>query len=147
MYRGWVSLNSVYGTNIYSSCEAFLSFLYMHICIYALSLIPFIFSLPCICNCSNILFIYLFVKILVIYFRERRREGEWEGEKPQWVRDRWSVASHTPLLGTWPATQACALTGNWMGDLLVCRPELSPLSHTSQGLFDYFKYILLSVLL
>ena len=34
-----------------------------------------------------------------------------------------------PQLGTWPATQACALTGNRTGDLLV----INPLSHTSQG--------------
>ena len=39
-----------------------------------------------------------------------------------------------PLLGTWPATQACVLTGNRTGDPLVCRLALNPLSHTSQGL-------------
>ena len=38
-----------------------------------------------------------------------------------------------PLLGTWPATQACALTGNRTGDPLVCRLAFSPLIHTSQG--------------
>ena len=38
-----------------------------------------------------------------------------------------------PLLGTLPATQACALTGNRSGNLLVHRPALSPLSYTSQG--------------
>ena len=38
-----------------------------------------------------------------------------------------------PLLETWPATQACALTGNQTGNPLVHRPALSPLSHTSQG--------------
>ena len=38
-----------------------------------------------------------------------------------------------PLLGTWPVTQACVLTGNQTGDPLVNRPVLSPLSHTSQG--------------
>ena len=38
-----------------------------------------------------------------------------------------------PLLGTWPATQACALTGNQTGDPLVCRLALDPLNHTSQG--------------
>ena len=43
-----------------------------------------------------------------------------------------------PLLGTWPATQACALTGNQTGDPLVCRPALQPLSYTSQGLSLYF---------
>ena len=38
-----------------------------------------------------------------------------------------------PQLGTWPATQACALTGNQSGDLLVPRLAHNPLSHTSQG--------------
>ena len=38
-----------------------------------------------------------------------------------------------PLLGTWPATQACALAGNQTGDPLVLRLVLNPLSHTSQG--------------
>ena len=37
------------------------------------------------------------------------------------------------LLGTWPITQAHALTGNRTGDPLVCRPTLNPLGHTSQG--------------
>ena len=43
------------------------------------------------------------------------------------------VALTRPQLGTWPATQACALTGNRTGNPLICRPELSPLRHTSQG--------------
>ena len=43
-----------------------------------------------------------------------------------------------PKLGAWPTTQACALTGNWTCDLLVCRPGLNPLSITSQGTI-YFK--------
>ena len=38
-----------------------------------------------------------------------------------------------PLLGTWPTTQARALTRNQTGDSLVCRPALDPLSHTSWG--------------
>ena len=42
-----------------------------------------------------------------------------------------------PLLGTWPTTQACALTGNITSDPLVHRPALNPLSHTSQGCFDF----------
>ena len=36
-----------------------------------------------------------------------------------------------PPLGTWPATQACALIGNRICDPLVHRPALNPLSHTS----------------
>ena len=48
---------------------------------------------------------------------------------------------HTPPLGTWPATQACALTGNGPRDPLIHRPALSPLSHTSQGK-HFFLYAL-----
>ena len=44
----------------------------------------------------------------------------------------WLPLTH-PLLGTWPATQASALTGNGTGDPLVHRPMLHLLSHTSQG--------------
>ena len=35
--------------------------------------------------------------------------------------------------GTWPATQACAPTGNQIHDLSVCGTRLNPLNHTSQG--------------
>ena len=54
------------------------------------------------------------------------------------------VASRTPLLATWPATQACALTGNGTGDPLVHRLVLNPLSHTSQGKSDvsFVQFIL-----
>ena len=38
-----------------------------------------------------------------------------------------------PKLGTWPATQACALTGNHTGDPSVHRLVLNPLNSTSQG--------------
>ena len=38
-----------------------------------------------------------------------------------------------PQLGDLGCNQACALTGNQTCDLLVCRPALNPLSHTSQG--------------
>ena len=44
-----------------------------------------------------------------------------------------------PLVGTWPATQACALVGNWTGNFSVGRPVLNPLSHTSRGSFNPFK--------
>ena len=86
-----------------------------------------------ICNCTlymketsfllhGVLFIYL--------FRQRGREGGREGERETSVW--WSLAH--PLLGTWTATQACALTGNRTIYPLVRRLALSPLSHTSQGL-------------
>ena len=44
----------------------------------------------------------------------------------------WLPLTH-PQLGTWPATQACALTGNRPGDLSVQRQALGLLSDTSQG--------------
>ena len=49
----------------------------------------------------------------------------------------WLLLVH-PLLGTWPATQACALTGNQTSHPLVHRLVLNPLSHTSQGRSIYF---------
>ena len=44
-----------------------------------------------------------------------------------------------PPLGTWPATQARALTGNQTSDPLVFRLALNPLSHTSQGCILFLK--------
>ena len=44
-----------------------------------------------------------------------------------------------PSLGTWPAAQTCALSGNRAGDPSVLRPVLNPLSHTSQGFLFHFK--------
>ena len=55
------------------------------------------------------------------------------------VRERnitlWLPLKHL-LLGTWPTTQTCALTGNQTGNLMVHRPTLKALSHTSQGRKD-----------
>ena len=48
-------------------------------------------------------FIYLFLE----RGREREREGESEEENHECV-----VAVGCPLLGMWPTTQACALTGD-----------------------------------
>ena len=51
-------------------------------------------------------------RIFIYFFLERGREGEREREKYRCV-----VASHIPPLGIWPATQACALTGNQTNNL------------------------------
>ena len=69
---------------------------------------------------KDYLFIYLFV--------ERGREGE---ERERHINV-W-LPLMRPLLGTWPETQARALTGNRTGNPLVHRPALNPLSYTSQG--------------
>ena len=56
-----------------------------------------------------------------------------EGDKLQCV-----VVFHVPSLGTWPTSQACALTGNRTDDPLVYRLALNPLSHMSQGNMQEF---------
>ena len=70
---------------------------------------------------------YLFI------FRERRREEK--GEK-HWCATETSVGylSHTPQRGTWPTTQACAQSRNWISNLSICRMTPNPLSHTGQGI-------------
>ena len=66
---------------------------------------------------------------------ERGREGEREGKKCQSERKTLiSALLHTPLLGTKPATQACALTRNRTHNFAVCRTTPNQLSHTVQGL-------------
>ena len=87
-----------------------------------------------VCSDSVPHYFFLFFKKDFIYlFLEKEKEGKREGEKHQCV-----VAAHTPLLGTWPVTQACVLTRNQTGDPLVHSPALNPLSHTSQGSFRLF---------
>ena len=67
-------------------------------------------------------FIYLFLQ---------RGEGKGRRKKERNINV-WLPLAH-PMLGTWPATQACALTGDQTRDPLVHSPELNPLSHSSQG--------------
>ena len=63
------------------------------------------------------------------YLLLERGEGrEAEGERPITV---WFF-SRTPHWRPGPKTQACALTGNQIGNRMVHRPVLNPLSHTSQ---------------
>ena len=54
--------------------------------------------------------IYIYIlSFCLLIFRWRGGEVEREGENR--VRETWTgCLSHTPELGTWPATQACALT-------------------------------------
>ena len=56
------------------------------------------------------------------------------------------VPSHAPPLGTWPATQAWALTRNQTSDPLVRRLALSPLSCISQGLTLHFHNLKVTIL-
>ena len=75
---------------------------------------------------------FLVFKIDLFYlFLERGREGERERNIHVWL------SLECPLLGTWPTTQARALSQT--SDPLVCRPTLNPLRHTSQGCVFIFK--------
>ena len=85
------------------------------------------------------LFLFLFFKDFVYLFLEREEGKEKERERKINV---W-LPLERPLLGTWPTTQACALTGNRTGHPLVHRLVLNPLSHTSQGGCDHFYCCLL----
>ena len=77
----------------------------------------------------------VFFKDFIYLFLERGEEGEREGNINVWL------PLVCPLLGTWPATQACALTGNQTSDPSVCKLALNPLSHTSQGNRVFFYNI------
>ena len=76
-----------------------------------------------------VIFFLFFLKDFIYLFLDRGEGREKERERNINV---WLPLLH-PLLGTWSATQACALTGNQTSDLLVCRLALSPLNHTSQS--------------
>ena len=91
---------------------------------------------------KNSLFLYYYLLIIIFHanykptffldfifylFLERGEGKERERNISVW----WPLEH--PLLGTWPAIQASALTGDRTGDPLVLRPALNPLSHTSQG--------------
>ena len=85
---------------------------------------------------SNLLlYIFSFFKDFIYLFLERGEGREKERERNINV---WLPLTR-PQLGTWPATQACALTGNQTSGPLVRRPALNPLSHTSQGTNKIFK--------
>ena len=70
-----------------------------------------------------------FIKDFIYLFLERGEGREKERERNIIV---W-LPLMQPLLGTWPATQACALTGSRTNNPLICSQALNPLSHTSQG--------------
>ena len=67
------------------------------------------------------------------------REGKGERNISVWL------PLTRPLLGTWPTTEACALTGNLIFNPLVHSPVLNPLSCTSQEPF-FEVFFLLGIL-
>ena len=71
--------------------------------------------------------LYFLKKDFIYLFLDRRKGRVKEKERNISV---W-LPLMCPSLGTFPATKACALTGNQTGDPLVHRPALNTLSHTS----------------
>ena len=69
---------------------------------------------------------------LIFYFLIYLERGEGKEKERERNINVWLPLT-CPLLGTWPTTQACALTGNRTGDPLVHGLVFNPLSHTSQG--------------
>ena len=88
------------------------------------------------------MFVFFF-KIVFSYFQREDKGGRKRGRKTSMCeRNLDQLALACPLLGTWLATQACALTVNRTSDLSVRRPTLNPLSHTSQGRLWGFNTVL-----
>ena len=84
---------------------------------------------------NNILFFKDFIYLFLERGEGREKERERNIMKETSICKRninWFLLA-SPQLGTWPTTQACALTGIRTGDLSVCRLALNPLSRTSQG--------------
>ena len=79
---------------------------------------------------SELFFLNYYLFFFKILFIVRERGGEREIE---WEKHHVWLPLTRPLLGTWPTTQTCALTGNQTSNPLLHRPALNPLSHTSQG--------------
>ena len=73
-------------------------------------------------------FFFFLLTFYSFIFRARGREEE----KRERNINVWLPLTR-PLLGTWPTTKACALTGNETSHPLVCRPAPNLLSHTCQG--------------
>ena len=76
---------------------------------------------------------YFLIFLKIFIFRERGREGE-RGEKHRCVRETLiNCLSHPPNGGTWPATQACALTRIELPIFHIEGTMPKQLSHTNQG--------------
>ena len=85
----------------------------------------------CVPGHSSLLLFYVLLKNFIYLFIFREKGGR-EGERERNVN---CLPLACPQQEAWPATRAGALTGNRTCDLLVPRPTLNPLSHTSQGFF------------
>ena len=106
---------------------------------YVFSILLFLFqsALTCVHHIVSSRDLREFVTIVTLFFKDfiylflERGEGR-EKERGKNINV-WLPLKH-PLLETWPATQACALTGNRTGDPLVHRPALKSTEPHQPGL-------------
>ena len=83
-------------------------------------------------SATEMLFLQAFPDLKKYLFLERQEEGESEREREK------DTAMVTSQPGTKPATQACALTGNRTGDLLMNGMMAQPTVPCGQGTFPDF---------
>ena len=87
-----------------------------------------------LCVCKSSFFLLFKKDFIYLLFKERGTEGERGGKHQH------GVASHVPpLLGTWPATQAGALTGNVTSDPFWFAGQHSVHWATPARAFFYFN--------
>ena len=86
-----------------------------------------------VCVHTTYIYAYIYLKILFIYLRG----SEGERKRNIGARDLDWLPLVCPELGTWPPSQASALTGNRTGDLLVCRLALLAVSQMSNSCIFY----------
>ena len=91
------------------------------------------------CNCQ-VLYLWgrqnLFLRFYLFIFRERGREGK-RGRQTYIYQ----LPLTRPLLATWPATQACALTGNRTSDLSQSSTQSTEPHQPRQNLLIFFVCI------
>ena len=97
-------------------------------------LYPHILSIPCF------ILSFIFKKKFKNLILERGEGREKEMERNIDVRKKCQLAAflYVPQPGTKPTAQACALTGDGTGDLLLCGMKPNQLSHTDQGYFKFY---------
>ena len=86
----------------------------------------------------NLCLLFFFKKdLMYLFYRGEGRKKEREKNIHVWL-----LLTH-PLLGTWPTTQAYALTGNRTISPVVHRPLLNPVSYTSQCCYIFLIVLFL----